>query len=354
MQSETLGAASNNDAPNNAAAAAAIASAPLDDAHAPFPAARFIKEIGRGKKGARSLTREDACQLYAAMLDGRVSDLELGGIMLAMRIKGESVEELAGFLDAAHASFEKLSVPSAAYAPVVIPSYNGSRQLPNMTPLLALLLARQGVPVLVHGVLNDPGRVTTAQILRLLACPFIRYGGEASQGFAQAQPVFMAIEDLAPKMARLLAMRRILGVRNSTHTLVKIMQPFSGPALRLVSYTHPEYLQLLSAYFGTMAPAEEGDVLLMRGTEGETVANAKRAQQIEWFHAHSRSTLAEKQEPVDELPPLPERSDAHSPAAWIATALAGEQPVPTPIAEQVRLCLHVSQSIAARTERRSD
>ena len=65
----------------------------------PFAAARFIKEIGRGKKGARSLSRDDAFQLYAAMLDGRVADLELGGLMLAMRIKGESTEELAGFLD---------------------------------------------------------------------------------------------------------------------------------------------------------------------------------------------------------------------------------------------------------------
>src|SRR5437870_5105690 len=95
----------------------------------PFAAARFIKEIGRGKKGARSLSREDAYQLYAAMLDGRVSDLELGGIMLAMRIKGESVDEIAGFLDAAEASFEQLPVPAGAYAPIAIPSYNGSRQM---------------------------------------------------------------------------------------------------------------------------------------------------------------------------------------------------------------------------------
>ena len=53
-----------------------------------FPAARFIKEIGRGVKGARSMSREDAAQLYGAMLENRVSDLELGGILLAMRIKG--------------------------------------------------------------------------------------------------------------------------------------------------------------------------------------------------------------------------------------------------------------------------
>src|SRR5450830_1119797 len=64
----------------------------------PFPAARFIKEIGRGKDGARSMTREDAKALYQAMLAGQVSDLELGGILLSMRIKGESIDEIAGFI----------------------------------------------------------------------------------------------------------------------------------------------------------------------------------------------------------------------------------------------------------------
>ncbi|MGZ3254996.1 MAG: DNA-binding protein YbiB, partial [Burkholderiaceae bacterium] len=128
----------------------------------PFVAARFIKEIGRGKDGARSLSRADACQLYTAMLDGRVSDLELGAILLAMRIKGESVEEIAGFLDAAETSFQKLKAPAGLYAPVLIPSYNGSRHMANLTPLLAMLLAREGVPVLVHGVLHDPNRITTA------------------------------------------------------------------------------------------------------------------------------------------------------------------------------------------------
>jgi anthranilate phosphoribosyltransferase len=314
----------------------------------PFPAARFIKEIGRGKKGARSMSREDARQLYAAMLEGRVSDLEMGGIMLAMRIKGESVEEIAGFLDAAEASFELLPVPAGEFAPVVIPSYNGSRQMPNLTPLLAMLLAREGVPVLVHGVTSDPGRVTTAEILHILGCPFSATVQQAEPRFAQRLPAFMPVDALAPRMAHLLAMRRILGVRNSTHTLVKIMQPFAGPALRLTSYTHPEYLEMLTGYFSAAAPPERGDAFLMRGTEGETVANARRAQQIEWFHGHQCTTLVQKQPPNDALPPLPSASDAPTTAAWIEQALRGEQPVPAPIAEQVEHCLHVSRHIQAR------
>jgi anthranilate phosphoribosyltransferase len=313
-----------------------------------FAAAPFIKEIGRGKKGARSLSHDDAQQLYAAMLDGRVSDLELGGIMLAMRFKGESVDEIAGFLDAAEQSLDKLAVPVGDYAPVVIPSYNGSRNMPNLTPLLALLLARQGVPVLIHGVSTDPGRVTTAEILHELGFAFAQSAQDVQAGFARREPVFMTIDALAPRIARLLAMRRILGVRNSTHTLVKILQPFDGPALRLVSYTHPEYLEMLSAYFSTAVPAARGDAFLMRGTEGETVANAKRAQQIEWFHDHQRTILVQKQEPVDEMPPLPHESDAASTAQWIKAALDGEQPVPAPIAEQVEHCLHVVQHLHAK------
>ncbi len=314
----------------------------------PLAAAPFIKEIGRGKKGARSISRDDAYRLYEAMLDGRVSDLEMGGVMLAMRIKGESVDEIAGFLDAAEHSFDKLPTPPGEFAPVVIPSYNGSRQMPNLTPLLAMLLARRGVPVLIHGVTKDPGRVTTAEILHELGFSFAHSIDEAMQGFARREPVFMPIEALAPRMARLLALRRILGVRNSTHTLVKIMQPFAGPALRLTSYTHPEYLEMLAEYFSTAVPSGRGDAFLMRGTEGETVANAKRAQQITWFHDRECTVLVQKQAAVDEMPPLPPQRDASTTAEWIKSALAGGQPVPVPIAEQVEHCLHVAGLVHAK------
>lgn len=312
----------------------------------PFPAARFIKEIGRGKKGARSLSRSDAQDLYAAMLDQRVSELELGGILLAMRIKGESVDEIAGFLDAAEQSFPLLAAPPGEFAPVVIPSYNGSRQMPNLTPLLALLLAREGVPVLMHGVTTDPGRVTSAEILREMGIEPDRSGAAVAQSFAQKQPAFMPVDELAPKMARLLALRRVLGVRNSTHTLVKILQPFAGPALRLTSYTHPEYLLMLADYFSTLAPADRGDMFLMRGTEGETVANLRRANQIDWFHQHQRQTLVERQAPVEQLPPLPD-SSAASTARWITAALEGSVEVPAAIREQAGHCLRVSRALRA-------
>ncbi|WP_300755586.1 DNA-binding protein YbiB [Janthinobacterium sp.] len=314
-----------------------------DVAGEPFPAARFIKEIGRGKHGARSMTREDACALYRAMLEGRVSDLELGGILLSMRIKGESVEEIAGFLDAAEASFAPLAAPAGAYLPIVIPSYNGARKMANLTALLALLLARAGAPVLVHGVSSDPGRVTTAEVLAELGVSACSSHEQAQAAMLRGKVAFLPIEALAPEMAHLLSLRRVLGVRNSTHTLVKIMQPFAGPALRLVSYTHPEYLEMLGEYFTTAAPIERGGAFLMRGTEGETVANANKAQQIDWFHGHQRTVLVEKQLQVEQLPHLPAERDAATTAYWIAAVLRGDIPVPASIAEQVEQCLQAAK-----------
>lgn len=293
------------------------------------------------------MSQSDARAVYEAMLARDVSDLELGALLIGMRIKGESVEEIAGFLEAAEASFEPLTAPEGPFAPVIIPSYNGSRQLPNLTPLLALLLAREGVPVLVHGMSEDPGRVTTAEIFSALGMPALSDRAQASSALAKPVPVFMPISVLAPKIHQLLQIRRVLGLRNSTHTLVKIMQPFRQAALRLVSYTHPEYLPVLSTYFLTIADPARGDVFLMRGTEGETVAHPRRANAVTWLHQGQATELIERQAPNDELPILPAASDAQTTAAWIKEALAGQQPIPAPITVQLEHCLNVARQLRA-------
>jgi anthranilate phosphoribosyltransferase len=315
-----------------------------------FVAARFIKEIGRGKDGARSLSRDDAHLLYAAMLDGRVSDLEMGGILLAMRIKGESVEEIAGFMEAAQSTITSLNAPQdSEFAPVIIPSYNGARKKANLTPLLVLLLARHGVPVLIHGVEHDAGRVTSAEIFSAMNHAFAHSSSEAEQCLMEKNWAFMRIDDLSPKMARLLAMRKILGVRNSTHTLVKILQPFQGAALRLSSYTHPEYLQMLRQYLSQMVPTERGDTFLMRGTEGEAVASTARAQQIDWFHHGQCNTLVETHSRIQgALPETPDSIDAKSTAEWIQKVLTGVVAIPANIAEQVEHCIQVARDIQQR------
>lgn len=57
----------------------------------------YIKEIGRGKDGSRDLSEGEAYHLYSAMLDGGVRELEMGAILIALRMKGESSSEILGF-----------------------------------------------------------------------------------------------------------------------------------------------------------------------------------------------------------------------------------------------------------------
>lgn len=310
-----------------------------------FACARFIKEIGRGPNGARALSPDDTRSLYGAMLDGRVSDIELGAVLLAYRLKGETAAELAAMLEAAQASFAPLRVPQGESRPVSIPSYNGARKQPNLVPLLALLLAREGVPTLVHGVSTDAGRVTSAEIFARLGIAPATSHAEIEAQLGGRALAFAPIDVLAPKLARLLALRRIMGVRNSTHTLVKILQPFSFPGLRLVNYTHPEYRESLAELFAGHPAAAAGGALLARGTEGEAVADTRRQVQIDWLHDGIAQTLvtAERSSSDAEPAALPESRDAETTAAWIDDVLAGRQPVPPTLARQVDTIVQIAR-----------
>ncbi|MBB5509738.1 anthranilate phosphoribosyltransferase [Paraburkholderia sp. JPY681] len=314
----------------------------------PFPCARFIKEIGRGPNGARALTADDTRALYTAMLDGRVDDLELGAVLLAYRVKGETADELAAMLAAAHTSFEPVRLPHGAFRPVSIPSYNGARKQPNLVPLLALLLAREGVPVLVHGVTEDPGRVTSAEIFTHLRIAQAQSHAQIEAGLAERRVAFASIDVLAPKLARLLALRRRMGVRNSTHTLVKLLQPFAPAGLRLVNYTHPPYRDSLTQLFISHPDAAVGGALLARGTEGEAVADTRRQVQVDWLHDGICETRLPHERSSADAPEveLPEARDAATTAAWIDVVLRGEAPVPGAIERQVELIVDIAKTAA--------
>src|SRR5687767_11221648 len=170
---------------------------------------RYIREIGRGRKAAGDLPREDAQALFAAMLAGAVPDLQLGGVLIALRVKGESMDELAGLAAACEASYVHLDpfVLSAAGAtqskheqpiPVVIPSYTGTPQLPTLVPLPALLLAKHAIQALVHGVMGDRGRVATREVFDALGIAPAASADKAREELAARRLSFLPIAVLAP------------------------------------------------------------------------------------------------------------------------------------------------------------
>jgi anthranilate phosphoribosyltransferase len=303
---------------------------------APFPAAKYIKEIGRGVNGARALPREDAQALFDAMLAGRVSDLELGAVLLAYRIKGEAPHELAGMLDAAHDHCAPLAAP-ADKPVVVIPSYNGARKQPNLVPLLAMLLARDGVPTLVHGIREFPGRVTSMALFEALGVPLCAtaQSAEAQLGAASNPLAALPIDVLSPALSQLLDKRAIIGLRNSAHTVVKMLQPVGGHSRRGIAalQLHPPRISG-NADRVFLARTRQRDA--GPGYRGEVVADARRSSRIDWLHdGHQRTMVDPVGGSVADVPELPQGTDIAETAAWIRKVLDGAEPVPAPVATQV-------------------
>ncbi len=291
----------------------------------------YIKEIGRGKDGARSLNRTQAADLLGQVLDGAVTDLEVGAFCLAMRIKGETPEEMAGFLEATAARLNKIPAQGPA---VVLPSYNGARKLPVLTPLLALLLAREGLSVVVHGMATESTRVTAQNVLLALGVPSQVAIEEVATGSVHYVPTAL----LCPGLQRLLDVRRVVGLRNPAHSLVKLMNPCTHPAVVVSSYTHPEYAASMTATLKLV----QATALLLRGTEGEPVADARRTPAMDAF---ANGQVTRVQEPQGgsllSVPGLP-APDVDSTARWIQAVLDGQEPIPIPIASQVAHIVHLS------------
>lgn len=299
----------------------------------------FIKEIGRGPSGSRDLSQEDARQLYAAMLDGGVPDLEMGAIILGMRVKGESLDEMLGFLAAVDERTHLLDMPHGRVRPVVLPSYNGARKEANLTPLLALLLQRFGVPVVVHGLLEGYGRITTGLIFRELGVMPMTSATQAQTALEEKGLAFVPLTALSPGVHNLLALRSRMGVRNSAHSLCKLLNPFRGQPVLVAPATHPDFLELMRNIL--LARGQHG--LLLRGTEGEPFANPKRRPKLEYVHDGAVDTLFEAEhESLRSIPTLPEAADAASTARWTRRVLDKQIPLPTPLANQLACLLYAS------------
>ncbi|MGZ5268722.1 MAG: DNA-binding protein YbiB, partial [Caldimonas sp.] len=142
-----------------------------------------------------------------------------------------------------------------------------------------------------------------------------------------------------PPLARLLAVRSVVGLRNSGHTVAKLLGGCGGaPTLRVVNFTHPDYGTLLASFLA----ATRADAVLMRGTEGEPVADARRLQRLDVFLGGSlrpELSLAGQSGAVGELPALPRTGDAATTATYIRAVVSGAVPAPAPLTAQIECLL---------------
>jgi anthranilate phosphoribosyltransferase len=308
----------------------------------------YLKEIARGQHGARDLTRDQTRILFTAVFAGEVPDVALGALLVALRVKGESVDEIGGMMDALAPHVKALRFPTRQLLPVIIPSYNGARKLPNLVPLMALMLAREGVPVLVHGAFQELTRVSTFHVLKILGYATAGSLEEAQQQLEERHFAAVPVDLLSPALARLIDIRLTIGVRNSGHTLAKMLLPDGvqgAEACRLIAVTHPEFLKLIREFF-LAAPA---NAFFMRGVEGEAVVRLRSPQPIEEVR-YDGSPVTHLIGEGEDGYPLPSR-EAHATAKWTRDVLDGKLAAPVAISKQVALIHEHSRQTGSAARR---
>ena len=299
----------------------------------------IIKEVGRGARGARGLDAATARDAFTALLAGEVSDIQLGAWWLAMRIKGETPDELVAFVEAMQAStaFRIKSVQPV----IILPCYNGARQLLNLTPLLAWTLAQRGVRVLLHGVRNDPTRVTTFELFEALRFPVTETAATNEAALDSRGLAFTPLDAIHPQLATLIANRWRIGVRSTPHTVTKLLQPVDGPHVRLVALTHGDYIERMGAYLGTQPDAK---AVVFRGCEGEPVLHPKRAVPVQIFQ-NGVSLMHEW--PGVTSHDLPDTCDIAATVAYIESVIQGAREMPPWIDWLAREVHSVTHEISA-------
>ena len=304
--------------------------------------APMIRAIAGADEEPVTLLPRDARQLFAAMLEGGLPDLELGALLMALGTKALPQWALLA-LDAALADSVLPLVPpvcdSDQASPLVLPAYGGTRLQRNLTPLLALLLRSLHVPVLVHGTLEGHGRVASAYVFRELGIMPCMTLSQARRALDQYGIAFVPTGVIAPGLAQVMSLRTRTGISGLCHVMAALIDPFGGAGLRVVTAGSRRDLGVLR----DVLMASGRSALLMAGSEGEPFADPRRRPRLEWLRDGMAMTLFEQEhahEGREEA--VPHDVGLRATASHICQVLDGSLAVPQPIANQLACCVYAA------------
>ncbi|WP_455893741.1 glycosyl transferase family protein [Pseudomonas palmensis] len=225
---------------------------------AEHPFAQFVRILGKGKRGARGLTREEAREAMGMLLDGKVEQTQLGAFLMLLRHKEESPEELAGFTEAVR---QRVQAPPIA-VDLDWPSYAGKKRHLPWFLLAAKCLAKNGVRILLHGGgAHTAGRLYTEQVLEQVQIPLCRDWASVASALDEHCIAFIPLQDWAPRLQHMIDLRNTLGLRSPIHSLARVLNPL-GARCGLQSIFHPGYQAVhreASRLLGDTAIVVKGD-----------------------------------------------------------------------------------------------
>ncbi|MDF1820909.1 MAG: glycosyl transferase family protein [Alcanivoracaceae bacterium] len=229
------------------------------------PFAHYVRTLARGKRARRDLTREEAAAAMGMILDGGATDLQTGAFLMSMRVKEETPEELAGFLDASRQRIAPL-LPAPLAVDLDWPCYAGKKKHSPWHLLAAWLLACNGRRVMLHGgPEHTPGRLYTDQLLRQRGWPVPTTLAQLEEALQQHGIAYAPLSLFSPALHRLLGLRSELGLRSPINSLTRGLNPAGAP-VSLQSIFHPAYLDL---HAGAARLCDEHRTVVIKGEGGD-------------------------------------------------------------------------------------
>ena len=228
------------------------------------PFAQYIRILGKGKTGTRSLTQDEARQAFGMILRGDAEALQLGAFLMLLRVKEETPEELAGFVQACREAM--LAPPPTLHVDLDWSSYAGKKHQHPWFILSMLLLVQAGHRVFVHGSTgHTPDRLYTEDAFRQLGLPIASTWLQVSEQLDSAQLSYFSLGEFCPSLQELMQLRPLLGLRSPVNTLSRMINPLRAPA-SMQSVFHPAYARL---HQETDLLLGQARALVFKGESGE-------------------------------------------------------------------------------------
>lgn len=200
--------------------------------------APFVRILGKGRTGSRSLTREEARAAMGMILRGEVKDVQLGAFLMLLRVKEESADELTGFVEAAR---EHIEAPHDIGVDLDWSSYAGKRKHLPWFLLSALALADVGTRVFVHGAAGHTrGRLYTESVLNALGIASCDSWSATAHALQTTNFAFMPLQFICAPLQTMIDLRNDFGLRSPVHTLARLLNPLAAPH-SIQSVFHPPY-----------------------------------------------------------------------------------------------------------------
>jgi len=217
---------------------------------------RLIKHLGSDLASESSLSAvispSDMRSIFAAVIDGGASDLELGALVaMCASIQSHRNTEmfseiLLGLSEAIRERSMPISCARYGYSSVVIPNYGESNR-GNAIPLIAIKLQRMGIRVLVHGALETAGGLANCGVFRELGVLPVTTRGQAERRLAEDGLALVPTSLISPGLAAMMALKARLGVSTPAHVLAGMLMPvLTEPAQTLHVLNIPMWLNALA------------------------------------------------------------------------------------------------------------